>query len=176
MLPLDEPDEAALRGVVDELRALARAQLRRLPPGQTLQATALVNEAWLRLEGTGRVAPTDRRTFLQMAAGTMRDVLVEAARHKDSLRRGGAWKRSELTELHLASEAEPSQLLAVDEALEKLARRDPAKAELVRLRFFVGLKEEECAEVLGVSPSTVGRTWRYVRVWLFDQLAGTEAS
>jgi RNA polymerase sigma factor (TIGR02999 family) len=164
--------DPTLLGLVDELRSLARTQLARLPPGQTLQPTALVHEAWLRLERSGRAAPsTDRRAWLGLAALTMRDLLVEEARHKASLRRGGGWARTELAGLQLASEAEPEQLLALDEALTRLARRDPAKAELVRMRFFVGLGEDECAEALGVSVRTVRRSWRYARAFLYDELA-----
>ena len=166
-----ESSSPTVGGLVDELRALARAQLRRLPPGQTLQPTALVNEAWLRLVRTGKTSAEDRRAFLRLAALTMHDVLVEEARRKASLRRGGAWKRADLTSLQLATEAAPEELLALDDALTKLAARDSSKAELVRLRFFVGLNEEECSDVLGVSVRTVRRTWRYVRTWLYEELA-----
>ena len=167
-----------------ELRGLARGQLSRLAPGQTLQPTALVNEVYLRLAGGGRSDWPDwkhRREFLSVAARAMHDVLVEEARRKASLKRGGAWRRTELAGLELATEAPPEELLALDEALEKLTREDPRKAEIVRLRFFMGLTEEETAHALDVSVRTVRRDWRFVRSWIYSELAeppddGSEAA
>lgn len=157
-----------------ELRGMARAQMGKLPPGQTLQPTALVNEAYLRLVGKDVEGWRGREDFLFLAARAMHDVLVEQARKKASLKRGGGWRRSEALHLELATEAAPEDLLALDEALAKLGELEPRKAELVRLRFFVGLSEEEAAEVLGVSTRTVSREWRFVKSWLFDELSGAE--
>ena len=165
-----EACETLHRGLFRELRELARHEMRRMAPGQTLQPTALVHEAYLRLAGRDAGPWRTRREFLSVAARAMHDVLVEEARRKASLRRGGAWGRLDLTDLTLPGEAAPESLLALDEALEKLAQTEPRKAELVRLRFFVGLTEEETAEALDVSVRTVRRDWRFVRAWMFAEL------
>ena len=165
-----ESRETLHRDLFRELRALAQREMRRLSPGQTLQPTALVHEAWLRLAGRDAGPWKTRREFLAVAGRAMHDVLVEQARRKASLRRGGAWGRLDLADLSLPTEATPQALLALDEALERLAASEPRKAELVRLRFFVGLSEEETAEALEISVRTVRRDWRFVRAWMYEAL------
>lgn len=160
----------------ESMRRVARSRLRDLPPGQTLQPTALVNEAWLRLVRSSTRGVEERREFLILAARAMHDVIVEEARRKASLRRGGDRRRELDFDLGQASEAEPEELLALDAALERLSSQDPRKAELVRLRFFVGLSLEDVAEALEVSMRTVGREWRFVRAWLFDELRREDAA
>jgi len=157
-------------GLFRELRELARSQMRRVGPGQTLQPTALVHEAYLRLAGRDSPEWKSRREFLNVAAQAMHDVLVEAARRKASLKRGGAWRRTDLTNLTLPTDASAESLVALDEALTRLARSEPRKAELVRLRFFVGLSEAETAAALDVSVRTLRRDWRYVRAWMYAEL------
>ncbi len=170
----EKGDEAAsdalVATLVQELRGMARAQLRRLPPGQTLQPTALVNEAYLRLLGKEVQSWRGREDFLFLAARAMHDVLVESARRKASLKGGAEWRRTDDPKLEVATESSPAELLALDELLTKLAKEDPRKAELVRLRFFVGLSEEDTALALGVSTRTVSRQWRFVKAWLYDEL------
>ena len=166
----EHASDELLRTLFHELRRMARARLMKLPPGQTLQPTALVHEAWLRLIGREVEGWRGREDFLFLAARAMHDVLVEEARKKASLRRGGDHRRDREFDLRLATETPPEDLLALDEVLERLARADPRKAELVRLRFFVGLSVEEVAEVLDVSVRTISREWRFVRTWLFQEL------
>jgi RNA polymerase sigma factor (TIGR02999 family) len=156
--------------IYGELRQLARAQLGRLPPGKTLQPTALVNEAWLRLAGRDVDDAGSRREFVGLAARAMRDILVEDARRKGARKRGGDWRRTQPEQLILATEAPPAELLALDEALTELERREPRQARIVHLRFFAGLTEEETAEALELSDRTVRREWRLARLWLFEQL------
>lgn len=159
-----------LQSAYDELKRLARAHVRRTPAGETLQATALVNEVYLRLFERVGGGWSDRRQLFFVAGRAMHDILVEEARRKATRRRGGDWKRADPDQLEVAFEAPPEQLLALDEALARLEADDPRKAEIVRLRFFAGLSEEETAEVLGLSPRTVRREWRYIRVRLFREL------
>ena len=157
--------------VYDELRKLAAQKLAHEKPGQTLQATALVHEAYLRLVGGD--SPRlyrDRRHFFAAAANAMRRILVDQARRKRSRKRGGGAEREELPEL-VAPEPD-AELLALDEALEKLAALDPAKAKLVELRYFAGLTGDQVAEVLGISPSTADRYWAYARAWLQAEVRG----
>ncbi len=156
--------------VYGELRQLARAQLGRLPPGKTLQPTALVNEAWLRLSGKDVDDVKSRRDFIGLAARAMRDILVEDARRKAARKRGGDWRRADLEKLVLATESPPGELLALDEALDELERQEPRRARVVHLRFFAGLTVEETAEALGLSDRTVRREWRLARLWLFERL------
>ena len=156
--------------VYDELRRLAAAQLARETPGQTLDATALVHEAYLRLAGDCLFA--DRQHFLRVAAEAMRRVLVDRARRKRRLRHGGDRRRVPLSEAEPAAAAPPEGLLALDEALERFAAVDPARAELVKLRYFAGLPEEEAAAALGISRATASRWWAYARAWLIDALGG----
>ena len=156
--------------VYSELRRLARGMMGRLPPGQTLEATALVHEAYLKLVGRDDPGWTNRRHFLAIAAQAMREILVKEYRRKIALKRGGDRKRVALNEELVSLEPPEGNLLALDEALDKLENEDPRKAKIVLLRFFVGLKMSEIAEVLEVSKATVEREWRYLRVWLQTEL------
>jgi RNA polymerase sigma factor (TIGR02999 family) len=156
--------------VYDELRKLAAAKLANEKPGQTLQATALVHEAYLRLVGGGNGRHWDHRGhFFAAAAEAMRRILVDAARHKQAIRRGGGMCRVALQDFHRISES-PDALVALDDALTRFAGEEPAKAELVKLRFFAGLSTPEAAAVLGVSVATAERWWVFARTWLFSEL------
>jgi RNA polymerase sigma factor (TIGR02999 family) len=167
--------------VYDELRALAAQRLAREKPGQTLQATALVHEAYLKLiehddadHAASRAAVrwAGRGHFFAAAAEAMRRLLIDQARHKRSLKAGGDRVRIDLADVEPAVEARGIDLLALDEALEKLARRDPRKAELVKLRFFTGLSNADAADALGISPSTADNDWAYARAWLRLEMEG----
>jgi RNA polymerase sigma factor (TIGR02999 family) len=166
--------EQLLPLVYDELRRLAARQLARERPGQTLQATALVHEAYLRLvegERPGPAPPWDsRRHFFAAAAEAMRRILVEQARRKRSVRHGGGRRRLDLDEA-LSLPGPRQDLLALDEALTRLAEEQPLKAELVKLRFFAGLTMPEAAQALGVSLATAERYWTFARSWLYAELA-----
>lgn len=156
--------------VYDELRRLAAAKMAYQPPGQTLQATALVHEAFLRLTG-GRQGPWhDRSHFFRTAAEAMRRILIDNARKKSRWKRGGKLERVNLERLELAAETPPDTLLVVQEALERLVLEEESKAELVKLRFFIGLNHAEAAEVLGLSEPTVKRHWEYARAWLWREI------
>lgn len=152
--------------VYDELRRLARGYLGRERPGQTLQPTALVNEAYLRLARDRKQDWRSRARVVGIAAVSMRQILIERARARDAQKRGGGRARVTLDEGLLAGEARTVDLLAVDEALVRLAGFDARQARLVELRFFGGLTVEECAEVLDISPATVKRDWTLARAWL----------
>jgi len=154
--------------VYEELRLLAAHKLSNEPPGQTLQATALVHEAYLRLVGTESQSWDNRGHFFKAAAEAMRRILIERARRKKSFKKGGGYCRIGLEEVVAGDESESSaeHLLAVDEALEKLVRIDRVKAELVKLRYFAGLTGKQAAEVLGISSATADRYWKYARCWL----------
>ena len=160
--------------VYDELRRLARARLADERAGHTLQATALVHEAYLRLVGGG---PWDgRRHFYGAAAEAMRRILVEHARRRDSLKRGGGRQRVALAdEQHppIASPCDDIDILALDEALGRLAAEDPHRADLVKLLYFAGLTLDEAAAALELSKTTAHRQWIYARAWLFDAMSGT---
>ena len=162
--------EELLPLVYQELRGLAASKMAQQPPGQTLQATALVHEAFLRLTGGTRDRWQDRSHFFRAAAEAMRCILIENARRKSTWKRGGKLERVALEGLRLASETPPDTLLVVQEALERLAAVDEAKAELVKLRFFVGLTNAEAATVLGLSERTVKRGWEYARAWLLREI------
>src|SRR5262245_33064102 len=155
--------------VYDELHRLAAGQMAREKPGQTLTATALVHEAYLRLVGSPEFA--NRRHFFAAAAEAMRRILVENARRKKSLKRGGELKRQELDDLHLALPEPREDVLALDEALDKLAAKDPLKTELVKLRYFAGLTQVQAAESLGISTTTADRYWAYARAWLHHEMS-----
>ena len=153
--------------VYEELRQLAAARMARENPGQTLQATALVHEAWLRLGGDAQPEWQNRAHFFAAAAEAMRRILIDSARRKNCLRHGGGAERVNLEGLELAAQMDDEQLLALHEALEQLTQHDAAKAQIVKLRFFTGLTNEQVAQVLGVSAPTVKRHWAYARAWLF---------
>jgi RNA polymerase sigma factor (TIGR02999 family) len=163
--------EQLLPLLYDELRRLAAQKLAQEAPGQTLQATALVHEAYLRLvEGQKAQHWDSRRHFFAAAAEAMRRILVENARRKKRLRHGGGRRQVELNEGHLRIESPVEDLLAVDEALAQLAAVDKQAAELVKLRYFAGMTTEQAAEVLGLSARTAYRTWSFARAWLFRRL------
>ena len=153
-----------------ELRELAAAKMRHLPPGNTLQATALVNEAWLRLAGKEPEQGANRARFMASAARAMRDILVEQARRKASIKHGGGYVRVDIGSVELQLEDSPESILALHEALEELERDDPTKAELVNLRFFAGLTVEETAAVLEMPVRTVEHRWQFIRRWLYRRL------
>jgi RNA polymerase sigma factor (TIGR02999 family) len=152
-----------------ELATLARAQLRNERPGHTLQ-TDLVHETYLRLAGAGAPAWEGRRHFFSAAAEAMRRILIEHARRRSRLKRGGDRTRVSLSEAHVAADENPEEFLALDEAIRRLERQDPRAAEIVRLRFFAGLSVEETASALDISERTVKREWAVARAWLFDRL------
>ncbi len=156
--------------VYEELRKLAAQKMARESPGQTLQATALVHEAWLRLGGDNQPRWDNRGHFFAAAAEAMRRILIDGARRKNFLRHGGGVERVSLDGLDLAASMDDEQLLALNEALDQLAEHDAEKAQLVKLRFFTGLTNEEAARVLGVSEPTVKRHWAYARAWLFREM------
>jgi RNA polymerase sigma factor (TIGR02999 family) len=159
--------EELLPLIYDELRRLAAAKLRREKPGQTLEATALVHEAFVRLVDSAKGQHwTSRGHFFCAAAEAMRRILVERARRKKSAKGGGHLDRIELDHQHLAVAAPNIDLIALDEALEELASRDARKAQLVKLRFFAGLSISQAAEALGVSESTADADWAYAKSWL----------
>jgi RNA polymerase sigma factor (TIGR02999 family) len=163
--------EQLLPLVYDELRQLAAAKMAQESPDHTLQATALVHEAYLRL--VGEDAPRrfrDRRHFLAAAATAMRRILIDQARGRGAGKRGGDRRRVPLEDQ--AAAAPHPELLALDEALERLAERDPLKARLVELRYFAGLTGEQAADVLGISPSTADRHWAFARAWLQTEIRG----
>jgi RNA polymerase sigma factor (TIGR02999 family) len=168
-----KPARELLPMVYDELRRLAAQRMARESPGQTLQATALVHEAYLRLVGGDPDRPWDGRGhFFAAAAEAMRRILVENARRRHRLKRGGHRGRVDLDAAQPAAPETDDDLLALDEALEKLAARDPVKAQLVQLRVFAGLTLAEAAEILGLSTSTADRYWAYARAWLRVEIAG----
>lgn len=156
--------------VYDELRKLAAAKMALQPSGQTLQPTALVHEAWLKMAGNAQASWNDRQHFFRAAAEAMRQILIDRARAKQRLKRGADPMRVSLEDVDLAADAPPEALLLVDEALEMLAKESPDKAELVKLRFYVGLSVPETAQALGVSEKTVKRYWTHARAWLFREL------
>jgi RNA polymerase sigma factor (TIGR02999 family) len=162
--------EELLSHVYRQLRALAAARMAHEAPGHTLQPTALVHEAWLRL-GLGDGAQFPNRAYFFAAVGeAMRRILVENARRKKRLKRGGDLQRVELEHLELAVPIPDDELLALDEALNRLAEFDAPAADLVKLLFFVGLTQERAAKELGLSLSTVERRWAYARAWLFREI------
>ena len=164
--------EQLLPLVYEELRKLAAQKLAQENPGQTLQATALVHEAYLRLVEPERVQHWDSRGhFFAAAAEAMRRILINRARDKNRIKRGGNWRRVDLDQLAIVDDASDEDLLALDDALERLAQQHKACAELVKLRFFTGLTQAEAATCLGIARRTANRYWAYARVWLFDDLS-----
>ena len=163
--------------VYDELRKLAAQKLAQEKPGQTLQATALVHEAYLRLVGQDEERHWDgRRHFFAAAAEAMRRILINRARDRGRLKRGGGWRRLRLEHINLSLAEPPDELLLLNDALDKLAQEDPACAELVKLRFFAGLTLDEAADVLGVVRRTADRYWAFARSWLYAALRKGEES
>jgi RNA polymerase sigma factor (TIGR02999 family) len=179
---IEQGDERAtyklLPLVYDELRLLAAQRLSHEAPGQTLQATALVHEAYLRLLGGENCSWDCRGHFFSAAAEAMRRILVERARRKKNLKNGGSYHRLEFekaAEIY-DNESSDNYLLALDDALEKLSRKDKVKAELVKLRYFAGLTGKQAAEVLGISTATADRYWKYARSWLRFEIINTNKS
>lgn len=167
--------ELLLPLVYDELRRLAAAKLAHEKPGLTLQATALVHEAYIRLVDNGRLQHwDDRGHFFAAAAEAMRRILVDRARQRRSLRRGGTAKRRSLESLDAIIPVPDDELLAVSEGLDRLQQLDPPKAELVKLRYFAGLTIPEAAQALKISMPTANRYWAYARAWLHQELAGND--
>jgi RNA polymerase sigma factor (TIGR02999 family) len=162
--------------VYNELRRLAAYRLARERPGLTLEATALVNEAYLRLVGSAEDRRWDSRGhFFAAAAEAMRRILVENARRKGRVKHGGGWRREDADLDALSASRSPREILSLHEALEAFARHDPLKARLVELRFFGGLTLEQSAACLNVSLSTADRGWRYARAWLYAAMAGADS-
>ncbi len=158
--------------VYQELRQLAAHKMANEAPGQTLQPTALVHEAWLRLTGNENKQWANRAHFFGAAAEAMRRILIDNARRKRALRHGGAQQRVEIQGTDISEATSDDELLAVHEALEKFTAIDKQKAELVKLRYFVGMTIEEAAEALGISAATVKRHWAYARAWLHQEIRG----
>jgi RNA polymerase sigma factor (TIGR02999 family) len=165
--------EELLPLVYEELRKLAAHKMANEPPGQTLQPTALVHEAWLRLSGTSDAKFANRAHFFAAAAEAMRRILVENARRKWRVRHGGGQRRVELGTLDVAITSDDDHLLAVDEVLDKLGAQDMLAADLIKLRFFAGLPNVEAARLLGLPERTAKRTWAYARAWLYEELKRT---
>jgi RNA polymerase sigma factor (TIGR02999 family) len=166
----DRTADALMSSVYDELRRIAASYLRRERPGRTLQATALVHEAYLRLAGSDPVWK-DRRHFLGVAARSMRQILVDGARARGAQKRWAGLARVTLVETMAAASNEEAMLPALDDALTRLEQIDPEQARIVELRYFAGLSVEETAEALGMSPATLKRRWALARAWLFRELA-----
>jgi RNA polymerase sigma factor (TIGR02999 family) len=163
--------------VYDELRKLAAEKMAAEKAGQTLQATALVHEAYVRLVATpgGEAQHWDsRRHFFAAAAEAMRRILIDRARRKLTEKHGGQRRRLNLDDLDIAAESRSADVLAIDEALTKLASEDPVKAQLVTMRYFAGLSVQEAADALGISRATADRYWAYARTWLYCELSGDE--
>lgn len=161
--------EELLPLVYEELRKLANARLANEPPGQTLQPTALVHEAWLRIAGENH-SWANRRHFFSAAAQAMQRILVERARRRMRHKHGGGLQKVELEKLDLAITADDEMLLLVHESLQRLGQQDQVGAELIRLRFFVGLSNVEAAELLNLSERSAKRVWAYARAWLYEDI------
>jgi RNA polymerase sigma factor (TIGR02999 family) len=163
--------------VYDELRKLAAEKMAREKPGQTLSATALVHEAYLRLVDTDKARHWNSRGhFFAAAVEAIRRILIERARHKKCLKGGGQLQRVDLMEVEATSDCDPDDLLALNHALDKLEQKDRRKAELIKLRFFAGMTNEQAAETLGISPSTADNDWAYARSWLRLEMGDKSAS
>jgi RNA polymerase sigma factor (TIGR02999 family) len=164
--------EQLLALVYTELKRIAAQKMAGEAPGNTLQPTALVHEAWIRLVGEGEAHFENRAHFFSAAAEAMRRILVDSARRKSAVRRGSDAVRVEFEEDHLVQAAPPEELLVVDEALDLLAKEDPIAAEFVKLRYFMGMNREEAAATLGLPLRSADRTWAYARAWLRRQIRG----
>jgi RNA polymerase sigma factor (TIGR02999 family) len=156
--------------VYQELRKLAASKMAHEAPGQTLQPTALVHEAWLRLGGSEAHLWDSRAHFFAAAAEAMRRILIDNARRRKALRHGGGQARVDVQEIEIAAPADDEQLLAIDETLERFSVFDPQKAELVKLRYFIGMTIEEAARALRISEATAKRWWEYARAWLYAEM------
>ena len=154
----------------DELRRIAAVKMAQEAPGQTLQSTALVHEAWLRLVGRESHTFNDRAHFFRAAAEAMRHILIDRARRKQTQRHGGGYQRVPLEEFDPVEPQSDDQLLVVNVALDKLALEHPVQAELVKLRYFAGMTNEEASKVMGISVSTVKNYWTFSRAWLFNEI------
>jgi RNA polymerase sigma factor (TIGR02999 family) len=168
--------EQLWRQLYDELRRLAAAKLARESSGQTLQPTALVHEAWLRLGADQQHTWQNRAHFFSSAAEAMRRILIDRARSRQAARHGGGQQRLNLSAIDLAAAMDDDRILAVNDALEKLALAEPAKAQLVKLRYFSGLTLAEAGQVLGISEPTAKRWWAYARAWLLNEMNPPENS
>jgi RNA polymerase sigma factor (TIGR02999 family) len=177
-LPAEDPSASAelLPLVYEELRKLARAKMSNELPNHTLQATALVHEAYLRIVGHEGQSWSNRAHFFGAAAEAMRRILIDHARRRCAQRHGGGKEAVPLEELSIAAPADDDELLAVNDALEKLATHDAQKAELVKLKYFAGLTTEEAATVLGLSTPTAKRYWAYARAWLFREMRRAQST
>jgi len=165
--------EELLPLIYDELRLLAAQKLAREKPGQTLEGTALVHEAYIRLVGTEDRRWDNKGHFFKAAAEAMRRILIENARRKKSTKHGGDHKKMDLNEaiLVIGDRVPPERMIALDEALEKLSKREKIKADVVKLRYFAGLTSEQAAEILKISPTTAKRYWTYSRAWLLREIS-----
>jgi RNA polymerase sigma factor (TIGR02999 family) len=175
--PADRANEGdgLLTQVYDQLRAIARARMANERPGHSLQATALVHEAYLKLQNHPSILHADRGRFFQAAAEAMRRILIDHARTRGRAKRGGGMKRiAELADVaQLAEDQDSDQVVAVDEAIHRLEQEEPHSAQVLKLRFYSGLTIAETAEVLGLSERTIRREWQFARAWLFDALKAT---
>jgi len=163
------PSDQLLPLVYEELRAMAASRLANEAAGQTLQPTALVHEAWLRLNGSSR-GWESRSHYYRAAAVAMRRILIERARHKSAIKRAGGWKRLDIADLDLAAASPDELTLCIDECLKRLEEEDPESAEVVMLKFFTGLSNKETAQTLDVSEATVERRWAYAKIQLFEMI------
>ena len=162
--------EELLPLVYEELRKLAAHKMATQPPGHTLQPTALVHEAWMRLTANESARFAGRAHFFAAAAEAMRHILIDAARRKRAMRHGGGQARVDLQEVEIAAVADDDELLAVHDVLDKLAAEEPQRAQVAKLRYFAGLTFEEVAEVLGISVATAKRHWAFARAWLYAEI------
>lgn len=174
---IQQGDENAARNllalVYEELRRLAAFKMAQEAPGQTLQATALVHEAWLKLVGDRNPTFNNRAHFFRAAGEAMRRILIDQARRKQAQRHGGRLERVELDGLEIAAQDDDDQLFRVNEALDKLATQHPLQAEVVKLRYFAGMSNEEIAHALDISVSSVKNYWIFARAWLFAEIEGS---
>lgn len=160
--------------VYNDLRRLAAYRISQEQPGQTLQATALVHEAYLRVTQNPDLHWENKRYFFAAAAEAMRRILIENARRKKCKKRGGEWFRTEMTLSNVASNDPSDEILEVHEVLDQFAEEDPEAAELVKLRYFAGLTQQQCADILGISKRTADNRWAFARAWLFRAIHGDE--
>ncbi len=168
--------EELLPLVYEELRRLAASKMAQQPPGQTLQAPALVHEAWLKLAGRDGATWHDRQHFFRAAAEAMRQILIDRARRRLRARHGQNAERVDVDEIEIAAPAKEEILLQLNDALAELQAASPERAEIVKLRFFAGLSEPEIAEILRISERSVQRQWNYARAWLFQRIEAMKAS